>query len=185
MRRRTESVDFGPISLKIADQGASTIEWDAPSGEASVIDAMKLKRLMGGNGFGESIADNFPVAREEMVGEVAANTGRPPQFGNEVTRIIKLAASVAYSSSSIATSVSLRLTQDLLPNSELSVEKHASGFHFDLRVGDSSLLSDLERIAEDLVHEIGQHLDVSIRLRLFSASEASPHMSTSWCRGQY
>lgn len=185
MRRRTESVDFGPISLKMADQGISTMEWGAPGGEASVTDAMKLKRLISGNGMGESVADNFPVAREDMVGEVTASTGRPPQFGAEVTRIIKFAVSIAYSSSSIATAISLRLAQDLLPNTELSVEKHASGFNFDLRVGDSSLLSDLERIAEDLVLEIGQHLDVSIRLRLFSASEARPHMSTSWCRGRY
>jgi hypothetical protein len=185
MRKRIESVDFGPISLDIADKGASAMDWGEPSGEASLTDVLKLKRLIGISGVAESIHDNPPLVREDIVDEVAASVGQPSKFGAEVSRIIKLAVAITHSSSSIATSIKLRLAQDLLPDTELSVEKHALGFNFDLYISDSAVLGDLQPIAENLTKELSQYLDVSIRLRLFSQSEATPEVSAFWHRGQY
>lgn len=185
MRRRTQSVDFGPISLEITNDGSSSGSWNAPVGEASLTDALKLKRLMSRGAARDSIHQNLLVVQEDHVGEVAASIGRPPQFGAEMSRILKLAVSLANSSSPIATSIKLQLAHDLLPSSELSVEKHASGLSFDLYTSDLSVVGELKPIAQDLVDELGQYLSSPIRLRLFCTSESVPEILAYWHGDQH
>jgi hypothetical protein len=180
MRRRTQSVDFGPISLEIAHDGSSSGSWNAPVGEASLTDALRLKRLMSRGATSDSTHENLRVVQEDHVGEVAASIGHPPQFGEEMSRIFKLAVSLANSSSPIATSIKLQLSPDLLPSSELSVQKHTSGLSFDLYTNDLSVVGELKPIAQDLVDELGLYLSSPIRLRLFFASESVPEISKYW-----
>jgi hypothetical protein len=180
MRRRTQSVDFGPISLEIANEGSNSGSWNAPVGDASLTDALKLKQLMSRGAASGSIHENLLVAQEGIVGEVTANIRRSPQFGEEMSRILKLTVSLADSSSPIATSIRLRLAHDLLPSSELSVERQASGISFDLHTRDLSVVGELKPIAQDLVDALGQYLSSPIRLRLFCTSESVPEISAYW-----
>lgn len=185
MRRRTQSVDFGPMALEIANEGSNSGSWNAPVGDASLTDALKLQRLMSRGAVSDSIHENLLVAQEGIVGQVAASIRRSAKFGEEMARILKLAVSLADSSSSIATSIRLRLAHDLLPSSELSVEKHASGLSFDLHTRDLSIVGELKPIAQDLVDALGQYLSSPIRLRLFCSSESVPEISAYWQWDQY
>lgn len=180
MRRRIQSVDFGPISLEVTHDSSSSGSWNAPAGEASLTDALRLKRLMSRGAASDSTHENLRVVQEDHVGEVATSNGHPPKFGAEMSRILQLAVSLANSSSRIATSIKLQLAHDLLPSSELSVERHASGLSFDLHTSDRSVIAELKPIAQDLVDELGQYLSSPIRLRLFFASESVPEISAYW-----
>lgn len=180
MRRRTQSVDFGPISLEIADQSAISEGWGEPFGAANSTDALKLKRLMGSEASCANSPENLFLAQGDSAGEVTASIGRFFQFRSQASRILKLATSVARASSPIATSIKLRLAQDLLPSTELTVERHISGISFDLHVSDPSVLSSLAGIVEDLVLELGQYLDTPIRMRLFRNVENTPEVSAAW-----
>jgi hypothetical protein len=180
MRRRTQSVDFGPISLEIADQSAISGGWGEHLGAADSTDALKLKRLMGTEASRANTPENLFLAQGGSAGEVTASVGRSFQFRVQASRIFKLATSVACASSPIATSIKLRLAQDLLPSTELTVERHVSGISFDLHVSDPSVLSSLTGILEDLVLELGQYLDTPIRMRLFRNVDNAPEVSAAW-----
>jgi hypothetical protein len=180
MRRRTQSVDFGPIALEIADQSAISGGWGEPFGTANSTDTLKLKRLMGSEVSGARAPENLFLAQGDSAGGVTANVGRSFQFRSQAFGILKLAASVAGASSPIATSIKLRLAQDLLPSTELTVERHISGISFDLHISDPFVLSRLTGIVEDLVLELGQYLDTPIRMRLFRDVENTPEVSAAW-----
>jgi hypothetical protein len=180
MRRRTQSVDFGPIALEIADQPAISGGVGEPFGAANSTDALKLKRLMGSEASGASTPEDLFLAQGDSAGGVTASVGRSFQFRSQAFGILKLATSVAGASSPIATSIRLRLAQDLLPSTELTVERHISGISFDLHISDSSVLRSLTGIVEDLVLELGQYLDTPIRMRLFRDLENTPEVSAAW-----
>lgn len=180
MRRRTQSVDFGPIALEIADQSAISGGWDESFGTANFTDALKLKHLMGSEVSGANTPENLFLAQGDNAGEVTTSIGRSFQFRSQAYRILKLASSVAGASSPIATSIKLRLAQDILQSTELTVERHISGISFDLHISDPSVLNSLTGIVEELVLELGQYLDTPIRMRLFRDVEDIPEVSAAW-----
>ena len=180
MRRRTQSVDFGPIALEIADQSVISGRWGESFGAANSTDTLKLKRLMGSEASGANTTENLVLNQGDSAGGVTTSIGRSFQFRSQAYRILKLASSVAGASSPIATSIKLRLAQDLLPSTELTVERHISGISFDLHISDPSVLSSLTGIVEDLVLELGQYFDTPIRMRLFRDLENTPEVSAAW-----
>ena len=103
MRRRTQSVDFGPIALEIADQSAISGRWGEPFGAANSTDALKLKRLMGSEASGASTPEDLFLAQGDSAGGVTASVGRSFQFRSQAFGILKLATSLADASSPIAT----------------------------------------------------------------------------------
>jgi hypothetical protein len=180
MRRRTQAVDFGPLALEIADQSGIFGGWSEPLGAANSSDAIKLKRLMGGKAPGSSSLENLFLPEGDNAGEVTTSFGQILHFRPQALQILKLAASVARASSPISTSIKLRLAQDLLPSTELTVDRQTSGISFDLHVSDPSVLSSLTGIVEDLVLELGQYLDTPIRMRIFRDVETTPEVSAAW-----
>jgi hypothetical protein len=180
MRRRTQAVDFGPIALEVSDQSVSSGGWDKPLGDANFSDALKLKRLMGSKAPGSTFPENPLVPEGDNAGELTTSVGQILHFRSQTGQILKLAVSVARASSPISTSIKLRLAQDLLPSTELTVDRHTSGISFDLHVSDPSVLSSLKGIVEDLVLDLGQYLDTPIRMRVFRDVETTPEVSAAW-----
>lgn len=180
MRRRTQPVDYGPITLEIADQSAISGVGGESFVAANSADVLKLKRLMGTDASGVITPEDLVLTQGDNAGEVTTTFDRTFQFHSQAYRILRLAISVARASSPIATSIKLRLTQDLLPGTELTVERHISGIFFDLRVSDATVLNNLAGILEELVLDLGQYLDTPIRMRLFRDVEDTPEASAAF-----
>ncbi len=180
MRRRSSSVDFGPITLAFGERFLDgTYERDLPI-PAYPSDAERLKQLVG-RPRGMPTSGEIP---QEVEQDVAAASDSGVSFNQNrnatVMQVLKQAFSVATKSNQIATSIALKLSSELMPNSELVVEMNKEGIYFDLYVGDESDINCLVGSLDAIAKEVGEFLMCPIRLRLFDIEKNCLFRASIW-----
>ena len=182
MSKRPALVDFGPVSLPVHSLQDS---WDSAQVTSSVRDedAQKLQRLIA-----DDAGRSASIGNDEM-GSTIQTAIHPRILGSHMNsganalHCLRLAASIAASSTSIATRVELTLNPTMLPQSSLIVERTDDGLCFDLHVQLPDLLDDLSLDLQAIAGSIGSHLQLPVKLRLFGHSPPILVKVATWGSG--
>jgi hypothetical protein len=182
MSKRPSLVDFGPVALPghpLQDG------WEAPlsASLSQSVDALKLQRLIAENQDGHASKEFDELAVTEYP---SIHQGLRASQGNknpDVLTCLRLVASIAASTAPVATRVELTLSPEFLPQSSLSVERTCDGLCFDLHVQHPHVIDELSRDLAAIASSVGMHLQIPVKLRLFSKSPPALTKEANWRYG--
>ena len=180
MKKRSLSIDFGPIALAFADHFVDNAHGCEGLMPASRKDAERLQHLV--NDYRGASTDGRGL--QGIDSDVSVNSDLSAVFKRsqsaDIMQALKLAFSVATTSRQIATSVALKLNPELLPNSHLVIEKNSEEISFDLYVAERSVVNSLVKTLDAMTQELGELLGCSIKLRLFDVEQDCLCRSSVW-----